>query len=128
MKIEIKHRWTNACLWSGEIEDQGSDQANLGTAVKAALAGGANLAGANLVRANLPDGFRVARLDFGGWPILVMPEWTRIGCQKHPNSEWLKWEPESEQIAKMHSDAPAWWARHKDSIRAVIRDVMVATA
>ena len=57
-----------------------------------------------------------------------MPEWTRIGCQKHPNSEWLKWEPEDAEIRAMATGARDFWRLHKDSIRAVIRDVMVATA
>jgi hypothetical protein len=53
MKIEILNRWTNACLWSGEIEEQGNASRNLGAAVKTALAVGANLDGANLRGANL---------------------------------------------------------------------------
>lgn len=51
--IEIRHRWTNACLWSGEIEDRGSESKNLGAAVIEARKVGANLVGANLHVANL---------------------------------------------------------------------------
>ena len=55
VKIEIKHRWTNACLWSGEIGEQESAPKNIGAAVKAALAAGANLGDANLRGADLVD-------------------------------------------------------------------------
>ena len=53
MKIEIKNRFTNTCLWTGEVEEQGSAPKNLGAAVKAALASGADLFRANLSGANL---------------------------------------------------------------------------
>lgn len=54
--VEIRHRWTNACIWSGEIQDQGSDAKNLGAAVIAAKKAGASLDGANLVGASLDGG------------------------------------------------------------------------
>ena len=136
MKITINNRWTNACIWEGDIKDTDSESMNKGAAVLAALKSGANLiranlSGANLIRANLsgadlPKDFRVARLDFGGWSILVMPEWTKIGCQKHPNANWLKWEPED--VRKMAPGASDFWARHEEAVRAVIRDVMGAEA
>ena len=70
MKIEILNRWANACLWAGEIEDQGSAPENLGSAVKTALAGGANLRGANLGGADLRDanlrGADLCDADLGG--------------------------------------------------------------
>ena len=53
VNIEIKHRWTNDCLWSGEVEEQDSAAKNIGAAVKAALAGGADLHGADLRGADL---------------------------------------------------------------------------
>jgi len=59
MKIEIHNRWTNACIWSGDIENTGSAARNLGAAVVAAHKSGANLDGARLDGANL-DG---ANLD-----------------------------------------------------------------
>ena len=83
---------------------------------------GANLSGANLSGANLPTGCRIAALCFGGWPVTVTPETTTIGCQSHPNAKWLEWTPDD--VAEMHRDASAWWTRHCDSVRAVIRDVM----
>ena len=65
MNIEIKHRWTNACLWSGEVEEQGSAAENIGAAVKAALAGGADLGGADLGDADL-GGADLHGADLGG--------------------------------------------------------------
>ena len=53
MKISILHRWSNACLWEGDVEDSGSTSVNLGRAIRTALGTGANLVGANLVGANL---------------------------------------------------------------------------
>ncbi len=65
MKIEILNRWTNACLWTGEIEDQGKASRNLGVAVKAALLVGANLGGADLGGANL-GGANLRGADLNG--------------------------------------------------------------
>jgi uncharacterized protein YjbI with pentapeptide repeats len=53
MTIEIHNRWTNACIWSGDIEDSGIASRNLGAAVVTAHKVGANLRSANLVGANL---------------------------------------------------------------------------
>ena len=52
-KIELRHRWTNACLWSGDVEDAGSTSRNLGAAIKAAILTGAVLTGAVLTGADL---------------------------------------------------------------------------
>lgn len=46
--IEIRHRWTDAIVWSGDAE-------SLRAAVIAAVAGDANLGGANLGGADLGD-------------------------------------------------------------------------
>ena len=43
--IEIRSRWTNACLWEGGVEDTGFTRRNLGSAIKAALLSGAVLRG-----------------------------------------------------------------------------------
>jgi hypothetical protein len=84
---------------------------------------GANLRGADLSDALLPIGYRIASLCFGGWPVMVTPEQTVIGCQQHPNSAWLSWEADAPEIAEMHEDAAAWWRRHREAVCAVIRDV-----
>ena len=51
--MEIRSRWDNSCLWTGEIESTGNDELDIGAAVKAAILSGAILSGANLSRANL---------------------------------------------------------------------------
>ena len=56
----------------------------------------------------------------------MTPTHTIIGCQQHKNQKWLDWQPTDEAIAKMHDDASVWWAKHKEAVCAVIRDVMAA--
>ena len=82
----------------------------------------ANLSGANLAEAILPEGFRVARLDFGDWSVLVMKDKTTIGCQEHENAEWLKFTPKD--VATFAEGASEWWEQHGASVKAVIKDVM----
>ena len=94
----------------------------LGEAVVAAIKAEADLCGANLYGADLPDGFRIASLCFGGWGITITPTHTTIGCQTHPNADWLKWSPAD--VALMHDRAREWWERHRESVCAVIRDVI----
>jgi hypothetical protein len=86
---------------------------------------GANLRGVNLSCANLPSGFKVCRMDFGGWSILVLPLTTTIGCQTHKNEDWLRWTPED--VSYFAEGAKEYWSRHRESICAVIRDVMGAS-
>ncbi len=108
-----------------------------GASLSGASLSGANLRGANLHGANLRDadlsgadlrdvslpiGFKVCRMDFGGWSILVLPEITTIGCQRHSNTDWLRWSPED--VAHFARGAAAYWQQHGDAIKAVIRDVM----
>ena len=96
--------------------------ANLsGANLRGANLSGANLRGANLSGANLPVGFKVARLDFGGWSIYVTPTHTTIGCQSHPNKDWLKWDPED--VASFNSGASEWWKQHGAAVKTVIKDV-----
>ena len=47
-KVKLLNRWTNACIWEGEVEDTGSRRLNLGVAIKAALLRGAVLRDADL--------------------------------------------------------------------------------
>ncbi len=82
----------------------------------------ADLRGADLHGADLPDGYRIASLSFGGWGITVTPTSTSIGCQTHSNEDWLLWSPED--VAGFHDDAADWWRRHRAAVCAVIRDVM----
>jgi hypothetical protein len=82
----------------------------------------ADLCGANLSSAALPENFKIARLDFGGWSICITPQQTSIGCQTHENKKWLSWTPED--VADFDKNAYAYWSKHKEAICAVIRDVM----
>jgi len=60
--MEIRSRWDNSCLWTGEIESTGGDARDMRAAVKAAILSGANLFGANLSRADL-SGADLSRAD-----------------------------------------------------------------
>jgi uncharacterized protein YjbI with pentapeptide repeats len=82
---------------------------------------GADLSGANLSGANLPKGYRIARLDFGGWPVTVTPTHTHIGCHSYPNIYWLAWSPAD--VAFMEPRAAEWWTRHGAAVKALIQDV-----
>jgi hypothetical protein len=123
----------DACLVGASLAGANLARADLAGAILA----GTDLAGASLVGANLTNvnftGASLAytridepicRMDFGGWSICIRANVTTIGCQRYANSEWLKWTSESEEIASMHEDAPAWWATHGDAVKAVIKCVM----
>jgi len=103
---------------------------------------GANLLGANLHGANLHDAdlrgadlryasisyaaidSPICRMDFGGWSICITPEKTSIGCQTHPNDQWLSWTDDCADIKRMHANAAAWWSTHGEAVKAAIRCVM----
>ena len=139
MKFEIKSRWSGAVLFSIETENW-KLAVEAGVKAKADLSGAnlseANLSGANLYGADLhgadlreadlagtilPDGFRIARLDFGKWSILVTPTTTTIGCCVHPNEDWLKWTPKD--VADFADGASEFWKQHGAAVKAVIKDV-----
>jgi hypothetical protein len=83
---------------------------------------GANLRGANLRGADLPTGFNICRMEFGGWSVCIEAERTHIGCQTHPNADWLKWAPDD--VAHMSGGAKEYWERWGDAIKAAIRATM----
>ena len=85
---------------------------------------GADLCDADLRDAELPPGYRIASLCFGGWPVTATPTTTTIGCESHPNESWLGWSVDAPEIEEMHPEAAAWWRRHREAVCAVIRDVM----
>jgi hypothetical protein len=82
----------------------------------------ADLRSANLSGADFPEGFRVARLDFGGWSVLVTPDKTTIGCKEYSNEAWLKFTPED--VAEFAEGASEWWKQHGNAVKAVINDVL----
>ena len=116
--IEILHRYSQAILFHSETAQ------TIAEAVTEARKKDANLQGANLQGANLPAVYRIASLCFGGWSITVTPTETQIGCERHPNASWLAWAADAPEIAAMHIDAAVWWARHREAVCAVIKDVM----
>ena len=121
MSIEILHRDTGAVLYTSDLN-------NVRDALVRAVEAHSNLWGANLRRANLqganlPAGYHIAMLCFGGWGVTVGPTETCIGCEKHPNTAWLGWAVDAPEIAAMHPKAAVWWRAHRESVCAVIRDV-----
>ena len=80
--IEIRHRWTNSCLWAGEIEASGADRIDLGRAVLAARKAGADLQGADL-RGAKDAGLAIARTR-------ILPEGSLIGWKKCEDSRIVK--------------------------------------
>ena len=119
----VKELLLAALLSGANLSDADLSDADLSDAnLRYANLRGANLRGANLRGANLPPTYRIASLCFGGWSVTVTPETTAIGCQRHPNADWLRWTPDD--VAHMHDDAKSWWTRHRESVCAVIRDVM----
>jgi len=112
----------SADLRSANLSGADLRGANLRSAdLRSANLSGADLRGANIANTILPENYRVARLDFGGWPVLVTPTHTSIGCQSHENAKWLK--ADKRWIAAMAEGAVDWWARHGESVKAVIKDV-----
>ena len=126
--IEILHRYSQAILFHSETAQTIAEAVTEARKKDANLQGanlqGANLQGANLRYANLPAVYRIASLCFGGWSITVTPTETQIGCERHPNASWLAWAADAPEIAAMHIDAAVWWARHREAVCAVIKDVM----
>ncbi len=89
---------------------------NLGDAdLRDANLGGANLRGANL---DAP----ICRMDFGGWSICICADETSIGCQTHPNADWLRWTPDD--VAEFAAGAKDWWQIHGVAVKAAIYCVM----
>jgi len=82
----------------------------------------ADLRGANLGGANLPETFKITRIDFGGWSVCITPKETSIGCQKHANEMWLRWGPKD--VRFFDDGAEEWWASHQKTIKTAIREIM----
>ena len=112
MKIEIKLRFTIACLWTREVDEYGSAPKNLGAAVKAALASGADLSGKKIqaLRAFsglyqyqiwayvLEDGTACVRM---GCLYKTVPEWDAVTIRESNTSEFPNdGSPRCEQRAR----------------------------
>ena len=57
-----------------------------------------------------------------GPPVTVTPTTTTIGCQSHPNADWLGWAPED--VRDFDSRAEDLWRRHGEMVCALIRHMM----
>jgi hypothetical protein len=113
----------SADLRSANLYGANLSGANLRSAdLRRADLSGADLRSANLSGADFPEGFRVARLDFGGWSVLVTPDKTTIGCKEYSNEAWLKFTPED--VAEFAEGASEWWKQHGNAVKAVINDVL----
>ena len=128
--IEIRHRWTNGVVFSGEYPD-------LKAAVEAAVAAGTNLVGANLdgvslvgaslVEANL-DGviwrkgvvLRRCPLQLLGldYPVTILDDHMEIGCQFHTIADWRGFD--NDAIARMDGRrARKFWDAHGPALLAL---------
>ena len=69
----------------------------------------ANLQNANLQNAKLPAGyFAICGLT---WPVYIMENQMRIGCEQHSFEEWAAFS--NKDIDEMDSRALDFWQRHR---------------
>jgi uncharacterized protein YjbI with pentapeptide repeats len=81
-----------------------------GATLDGAYLAGANLAGAYLAGANLAgETLSIAPVQVLGltWPVLITPEFMRIGCQRHSHADWEAFD--RERIRSMSCAAEAFW-------------------
>ena len=138
MKIEIKHRFTDAILFEADRENN-----TIKSTIEAALDAGADLSGANLSRANLSradlSGASLSRANLSGasygegapltyppiqllglkWPILFLDTHIKIGCELHLTTGWETFTPD--QISAMAVGALDFWDEFKDIILAIAK-------
>ena len=95
MSIKILNRWTNACIWEGEVE-------TIKEAVAKAIASGANLSDSNLSGSNLSGcnlcgvgKIKAIRVMTGLYRYVIFAivaedgePWVRMGCQWRSVTEW----------------------------------------
>jgi hypothetical protein len=108
MNIEIRHRFTDNVMFARDAE-------NMREAIEKAVSAGAYLAGANLAGAYLAganlagETLSIAPVQVLGltWPVLITPEFMRIGCQRHSHADWEAFD--RERIRSMSCAAEAFW-------------------
>ena len=59
-------------------------------------------------------------LDFGEWSVFITSTHTQIGCERHRNQDWLRWEPDNVEIRLMHRLASRWWRQYGPVVKAAI--------
>ena len=124
MQIEIKH-WSGSVLHTIEAD-------TIKAAVEALVKRGANLRGANLEGAylrgaylegakygeNIPMSTEPISIIGLGWPILILDQHMKIGCELYSFADWSKFK--DSRISKMDISALAWWKIHKAPLMALI--------
>ena len=88
--VEIKHRYSDAVLWSGKVEapKDTSDSRLLGLAVIEAIKVGADLVGANLVGLKLIARASRADYEFVLWSSVLGGHIIRAGCRTFTLTEY----------------------------------------
>ena len=124
------------------LSGEGGERANLSSAnLSSANLSSANLSSANLSSANLSyadlnsANLSYANLSYADlsyanlkvyqsqdYTAYIQKEFTRIGCQYHKNSKWLKFK--DEEIYKMASDAKEYWDENGLIIKYLIKKAM----
>ena len=89
--------------------------------LRSANLSGADLRSANLGGADLPETFKIARIDFGGWSVCVTRKETTVGCQRHTNAEWLKFN--TKDVEDFAEGASEWWKLYGPVVKAAIKAV-----
>ena len=125
--IEIRHRWTNSCLWAGEIEASGADRIDLGRAVLAARKAWADLQGADLRGADLRGAYlRGAKdVEFVIACTRILPEGALIGWKKCRDSRIVKLRI-PEDAKRSHAFGRKCRAEYADVIEVIGAEVGIS--
>ena len=125
--IEIKH-WNGSTLHTIEADNIKSAIEALvksGADLRGAFLDGAFLDGADLRGADYGDGIPLTKIPISiiglNWPILILDNHLKIGCELHTFVEWENFA--DSEISQMHPDALDWWKIHKAPIMAMVKTV-----
>ena len=124
MKFPILHRFTDETICEIELDASYENEprsVQLGAAVKTASSKninltGANLTGADIAYANLANanlaGQGLLQINGLRWPVLVTPEYLKIGCEQHSHDYWRSFD--DRRILQMAGkNAAEFWADNK---------------
>jgi uncharacterized protein YjbI with pentapeptide repeats len=81
---------------------------------------GANLRGADLSWADLSEADLIY-MQLNQYQVFVQRNKTRIGCEYHDNTDWIKWTPDD--VKTMAHDAYDFWKQYKQIIVAAIESL-----
>jgi pentapeptide repeat protein len=132
VKIQIKHRYTDAVLYEHEttvamrdaLEAVVKSRANLSGAYLSGALSGANLSDANLSGAKWCDGITISKapLQLSGltWMVYILDQHMQIGCELHSLADWQSFD--DRRIGAMDGrDALRFWRDHKDSLLSLAK-------